>query len=238
MTMARLSTSGASVASPYRGEGELPRVLSDLHVGHAFDATAIHQLYLKLGTIIGQWMSEQQRLEVSVVGKALLCTAKNLSEASALLGGLETGIHSDLEIAAASHVVECLAMDPTVGSLGKAEELVSSFQRDAARMAHVCMVARAGLPDRPGERGRRALDWYDDFTTLLLDAAGTADVEPTLRKNRDSGVRGDWLFEAAQALESFLYPEMRSPSPEACGKRLERSQTRLRERARQKARGR
>ena len=236
--MARLPARGATVAAPYRNEGELHQMLSDLRVSHRFDATAIQNLYLELASVIGQWMAEQQRLEVPPVAKALLSIAKNLSEVSALLGGLETGIHSDLEIAVASRAAEYLAMDPTVGSLDKARELVSTFQRDAARMAHVCMVARAGLPDQPGERGRRALNWYDDFTALLLDVADTADVKPTVRKDRISGARSGWLFEAAQALESFLYPEMHSPSPEACGKRLERSLRRLRERARQKARGR
>jgi hypothetical protein len=238
MTMARVSTSGASVASLYRDEGELRPILADLRVAHAFDGAAVRDLYWKLGAIIGQWMSEQQRLEASAVGKALLSTARNLNEVSALLGGLETGIHSDVEIAVASRTAKYLAMDPSVGSFEKARELVSAFQQDAARMAHVCMVARADLPDQPEQRGRPALDWYDDFTALLLDVASTADVEPTLRKDRDSGVRSGWLFEAAQALESFLYPEMCSPSPEACGKRLERSQRRLRERGRQKARGR
>ncbi len=189
-----------------------------------------------LGAIIGRWMSEQQRLEVSAVGKALLSMAKNLNEVSALLGGAETGIRSDLEIVVASRMVEYLAMDPTVDSRDTARELVSAFQRDARRMAHVSLVARADLPDQAGERGRRVLDWYDDFTALLLDIANMAGVKPTLRKDRSSGARSGWLFEAAQALESFLYPEMRSPSPEACGKRLERSQRRLRERERQKAR--
>jgi hypothetical protein len=236
--MTRLPTSGASVASPYRDKGELRHVLSDLRIGHAFDVTAVHEIYFQLGEIIGRWMSEQQRLEVSAVGKALLSTAKSLNEVSALLGGLETGIHSDLEIAVASRTAEHLAMDPTVGSLDKARMLVSAFQRDAARIAHVCMVARAGLPDRPGGRGRPALDWYDDFTALLLEVANTADVKPTLGKDRISGARIGWLFNAAQALESFLYPEMRSRSPEACGKRLERSLRRLRERERQKRRGR
>jgi hypothetical protein len=236
--MTRLPASGASVASPYLDEGNLRRVLSDLRIGHAFDATAVHEIYLRLGEIIGRWMSEQQRLEVSPVARALLSMAKNLGEVSVLLGGLETGIHSDLEITVASRTAEYLAMDPTVGSLEKARELVSAFQQDAARMAHVCMVARAALPDRPGELGRRALDWYDDFTALLLDVADTADVKPALRKDRISGARSGWLFEAAQALESFLYPEMRSPSPEACGKRLERSLKRLRARERQKARSR
>lgn len=172
--MTRLPTTGASIASPCRNEGQLRRVLSDLRVEYAFDAAAVHELYWKFGAIIGQWMSEQQRLEVSPVASALLSTAKNLSEVSVLLGGIETGIHSDVEIAVASHAVEYLALDPTVGSRAKAQQLISSFRQDAARMAHVCMVARAALPDLPGERGRPALDWYDDFTALLLDVANTA----------------------------------------------------------------
>jgi hypothetical protein len=236
--MARLPTSGASVASPYRDEGHLHRVLCDLRIGHAFDVTAVQEIYLELGEIIGRWMSEQQRVEVSPVGKALLSMAKSLNEVSALLAGLETGIHSDLEIAVASRTAEYLAMDPTVASLDKARELVSAFQRDAARMAHVCMVARADLPDRPEKSGRRALRWYDDFTALMLDLADRAGVQPTLRKDRITGVRSGWLFEAAQALESFLWSEMRSPSPEACGKRLERSLWRLRAAKRQKPRAR
>jgi hypothetical protein len=131
---------------------------------------------------------------------------------------------------------EYLALDPTVGSHHKAEQLLSAFHQEAARVAHVCLVARADLPDSPGERGRSALDWYDDFTALLLDIAVTAGIEPALKKDRITRARSGWLFEAAQSLEPFLYREMRSPSPEACGKRLERSRTRLRERERQKPR--
>jgi hypothetical protein len=238
LKMTRLPVSGSSIASPFRDEGELKRVLSVLRVDQVLSHAAVHEFYLNLGVIIGQWMSEQQRLEVSSVAGSLLSTARSLNEASLVLGGFETGFHSDLEIAVASRIAKYLALDPSVSSLAKAQELISSFRQEAARIAHVCMVARADLPDRPGERGRRALDWYDDFTALLLDVADTADVKPTLRKDRISGARSGWLFEAAQALESFLYPEMRSPSPEACGKRLERSRRRLGERERQKARGR
>src|SRR5262249_36952036 len=125
-------------------------------------------------------------------------------------------------------------LDPTTS----AQEFISTFARDAARIAHVSMVAYKALPNRSAERGRPALDWYDEFTALLLEIADKAGVAPTLRKGRISGVRSGWLFEAAQALESFLWPEMRSPSPEACGKRLERSRRRLREAKRQKPRAR
>ena len=101
-------------------------------------------------------------------------------------------------------------------------------------MAHVCVVARAGLPGQPVERGRPALDWYDDFTTLLLEVAKKGDLEATLRTDRTTGARSGWLFDAARTFEMFLYPDMRSPSAEACFKRLERSLRRLRTPKRQK----
>jgi hypothetical protein len=231
--MARLPSSGTTVVSPFRDQGELKRVLSDLGVGQEFDETAMKEVYWSLGKIIGEWMSEQSRLDKSIVATALLTTAKNLSEASALLGGLETGLHSDVEIAVASRAAEYLAMDPGVGSVRKAQELIASFNREAVRITHVLMVARADLPDRPDEGGRPALLWYDEFTALLLDIANKAGVKPTLRKDRVTGVRSGWLFESAQALESFLWPEMRSQSPEACGSRLDRSLRRARSAYRQ-----
>jgi spore cortex formation protein SpoVR/YcgB (stage V sporulation) len=68
---------------------------------------------------------------------------------------------------------------------------------------------------------------------LLLEVAETAEVEPRLSKDRISGERVGWLLDAARALEAFLHPRMRSPSDEACGKRLERSKTRLKQEHRQ-----
>jgi hypothetical protein len=224
--MARLPASGASVGSPASDLEALKRALSGLHVGHAFDETVAQEVYWTLGEIIGRWLSEQSLLDKSLVAKTLLRIAKNVTEASVLLGGLETGIHSDVEIDVASRAAQYLAMEPGVDSIGTAQELLSSFRREAARLAHVLMVARADLPDRSDD-GDRALLWYDDFTALLLDIANRAGVEPKNNKDRITRVRGGWLFEAAQVMEPFLWREMRSPSPEACGKRLERSLKRL-----------
>jgi hypothetical protein len=231
--MARLQTSGASVGSPYRDEDELKRILSELHVDRRSPA-AVHELYWKLGAIIGNWLSElEERREASPIAKALLSTAKNLSEVSRLLSGHETGFRTSVEIGVTSEMAKYLALDPTVGSLAEAQELVSAFHREAARIAHVSLVAYTALADQPAERGRPALDWYNDFTALLLEIAIQADVAPTLRKDRITGARSGWLFEAAQALEAFLCPEMRSPSEEACGTRLDRSKRRLQRRTRQ-----
>src|ERR1700730_12345315 len=222
--MPRLRVSGSSIVSPVRDEGELKRVVSCLGVD--LSPAAAHELHVKLAVIIGQWMAEQQRLEVSSVSGALLSTARNLNEAAVTLGGFETGLHSGLEIAVATRIARYLAVVPGVSSLAEAQELISSFRHEATRIAHVCMVARADLPDR-SER-RQALDWYDDFTALLLELANQAADAWTRWKGRDR-VRIGWLIEAARALESsFLYREMRSPSSEACGKRLQRSRRRLR----------
>jgi hypothetical protein len=89
------------------------------------------------------------------------------------------------------------------------------------------MVAYADLNRKAPNEGRAPLLWYDEFTALLLDIAAKAGVEPTLSKDRNTSARTGWLFEAAQALEPFLLKFMRSPSAEACGKRLERSKKRL-----------
>jgi hypothetical protein len=235
--MSRLPKSGAWIVSPVRDEDVLGRALSDLRLARAVGPATIHDTYLKLGQIIGQWMSEQQQLEVSTVARSLLSTSRSLNDACVVLGGIETGIHTDLEIAVASRIAHYLALEPGVDSIVEARALISSFRQQALRIAHVCMVARADLPeDGPQRRGRPALDWYDDFTALLLHLADKAGVEPTFQKDRTSGQRTGWLVEAAQALESFLWQEMRSPSHEARGKRLERSRRRLRDRHRQKSR--
>jgi hypothetical protein len=190
--MTRLPVSGSSIASPLRSEGDLKGVLSDLRVDHVLSRAAVHEIYLSLASIIGQWMSEEQRLEVSSVAGSLLSTAKSLNEAVLTLGGFETGLHSDLEIAVATRIAKYLALVPGVSSLTEAQELISSFRQEAARIAHVCMVARADLPNRPEKLGRRALHWYDAFTALLLQMAEKANLEPTLGKDRITGVRSGW----------------------------------------------
>jgi hypothetical protein len=160
---------------------------------------------------VAQWSQEQQRPEVSPVARALASAAQNLNEVSRLLGGLETGIRTDVEIAVASRVANLLSMDPAVGSQS-GQEVLRSFRAEADRIAHVCLVAAADLPQAPGERGRRAHDWYDSFTVLLLQIAEKAGLKPTLRKDRITKIRSGWLLDTARALETLLDPLMRSPS--------------------------
>jgi hypothetical protein len=215
--------------TPCREESELKCVLSELCPGTIFDDDAVHQLYTTLASLVGGWLSEQARLETSPVKNALLTMAKNLGEASALLSGLETGVRSDIEIAIASRVQNLMALNPTIGSLDSARALLGSFRRDAISISLTCMVAAADLPSHPEKRGRKAKDWYDSFTTLLLSIAEKAGIRPTLYKDREAEYEPPvgWLLDAARELETFLPAEMRSPSDVARYKRLERSKDNL-----------
>ena len=234
--MGQMPASGAAISAPFGSKDELRRALVDLGVGNAFGADVIDSVYWRLGQIIGSSHQERERLEVETVAKALLATANHSNELSKILGGLESGLHDGIEISVAAEIAKHLALDPQVNSLRNAHDIMSAFQQETARIAHVCMVARAALPDQPSKGGRPPIGWYDDFTSLLLEIADRGGVDPALRRDRITGPSG-WLLDAAQALEAFLDWKIGgkrhsshmncSPSLEACAKRLERSLKRL-----------
>lgn len=234
--MKRLPIRGASVATPAESEDKLKHALGKLGVAYAFDDEAVHQVYMELALIQGAWLAEQEVKDDAPVARGLLTTGKNLIAASVLLGGRKTGLRTRAELETTFQTEKMLALDPAVGSPGKAQQLVSAFQQEAARIGQACLAAYADVSQKGNNDGRAPFRWYDDFAALLLEIARKAGVDPKLSKNRTSRVRSGWLFEAAQVLEPFLHKSMRSPSAEACGKRLERSRRRLRQAIRQNPR--
>jgi hypothetical protein len=225
--VARLSSTGSWAASPYRDREDFKKALLKLCPTHAFSDSAVQDFYGALSIVVGKWFSEQQRVEVSPVAKSLRSMGISFDEAARTLRGHQTGFHTNVEIEIVSQIKNYLALDPTIGSVEKADDLITPLQRDAVKLARACLVAASDLASQPAAPGRTRLGWHDAFTELLLKIAQTAGVVPTLGKDRIRGERTGWLFRAAQDLESFLWPEMRSPTPEACWKRLERSKARI-----------
>jgi hypothetical protein len=195
-----------------------------------FDAK---KFYSRLGRIIGQWSAEQDRPHISPLAKTLMAMGRELDGMSRILSGHETGLRERHDIEVVSQLATILALDPEVGSRQQADKLIASVRVDAAKLAHACLIAAHDLKQQVGKDGRPRLDWYDDFTALLLEIAERSGVEPQLGRDRIAGGWYGWLLDAAQELEAFLDPHMRSPSAEACGKRLERSKTRLKQKHRQ-----
>jgi hypothetical protein len=221
--MARLPTRGSTVSTPLLGKVDLRRVLHELCPGADFSESDIQEFYRRLGRIIGQWSAEHSRLDIAPLVKTLTLLGSQLTGAAKTLSGHETGLHEIHDIEIVSQLTSILALDPEVGTRLQADKMIASFRNDAAKIAHACLVTAHDLDQQVGKSGRPPSEWYDDFTPMLLEIAKLAGVEPRLLKNRISGEREGWLVDAAWALEALLDPEMRSPTREACGKRLERS---------------
>jgi hypothetical protein len=101
-------------------------------------------------------------------------------------------------------------------------------------MSHACLVAARDLKQTVvGKSGAPQQHWHDELTALLLEVAKMAGVAPRFGKDSIANEWVGWLLDAAQSFETFLDPRMRSPSAEACGKRLERSKRRLKRKHRQ-----
>lgn len=230
---------GATGASAYLNEAASEPVAADfrnriygLCPGHSFNDKTLNQLYSDFGVVIGKWLSEWGQPELLPIARRLASTARFLEQLAHGLAGFQTGMRQSEDIEFALLARQALALNPLVGDLSRADEKLTSFQQQCSEMAQVFWVAFRSLKEERGKSGRPKLNWYNDFTALLLRLAKLANIEPNLNKDRDTHVRGGWLFDAAQTLEYFLYPPMRSETPEACGKRLERSLGRLRQRDR------
>jgi hypothetical protein len=177
-----------------------------------FSTSNVDECYRRLGRIIGQWSAEDNRLDIAPLAQTFTAMGKELKKVAKILSGHETGLREIHDIEIVSQLAMILALDPEVGSRQQADELIASFRGDAAKLAHACLVAAGDLKQTVGESGRPQAEWHDEFTALLLAVADTAGVEPRLGKDGISGAWVGWLLGAAQALEAFLDPQMRSPT--------------------------
>jgi len=197
--MKRLPIKHTSLMTPEARKEDVKRALEKLGVGEKFDDDAIDDVYLNLAKTIGRWFDEQYAKEASPVANALLSTGKELIAATELFSGQETGLHSHVEIETTLAVKTLLAMAPTVGSMDKAEQLLRAFRENALMIGQACIAAGVDLASEISKGGREKLNYFDDFTELLLDIASKAGVEPKNFKDRVTGLRSGWLYEAAQS---------------------------------------
>ena len=219
--MQRLKPTGSHLVSPSLPPAELANALHRLGVAHAFNDAEVGELYNEIAAISGFWMANEESKEGPETAKTLLAIAKSQDVVSAALSGHKTGIYTTAEIQATSLIAQNLAPE----SSEPAQQLIAKFS--APRIAEAALAARKKLQEKSDRDGRERLVWYDRFTELLLDTAKKAAVEPTLGNDPIKDVPCGWLFRAASGLEAFLYPDMRSPTPVARGKRLSRSLNRL-----------
>jgi hypothetical protein len=229
--MARLPPSGVAIATPYQGlnprvltAGDLRVVLVGLCPAGTFSEADIAETYLELQMILGRWHAEQGRPDTASLAAGLTKLGDNLDSAIVGLKSIDDGLHEIQDIEIVTKLATVLAEnEPACGSRQEAHALIASFRLNAIKISNACRKGAVDFKQHVGKSGRPKLDWYDDFKALLIKIARLGGVEPTLGKDRITSARTGWLVEAAQNLEIFLDPAMRSPDAESCGKRLERA---------------
>lgn len=210
------------MASPWGSRDALYLALLKLCPRVQFTDSDLDKIYSKLGEIIGSWLQERGRLNKLPLLKDLRVVSNHLNAIFQTLEGGETGFHSSEQVEVVVCLRQGLATVPAIGSINNAHATVQQFRELTNSMMDAARVAIDKLKQEEGNKGRPSLGWYDDFTALLVAIARKAGTDPTLNVNRITGEPEGWLFDAARKLEGFLDWDMRSMSPDACLKRLQR----------------
>src|ERR1700716_1131958 len=122
--MARLPTSGSTVATPLRSRADLRNVLAQLCPDKKFSESGISGFYGRLAQIVGQWSAEDNRLDIAPLAKTFTAMGKELKKVAEILSGHETGLHEIHDIEIVSQLAMILALDPEVGSRRQADKLI------------------------------------------------------------------------------------------------------------------
>jgi hypothetical protein len=233
--MAPTRLRGASTASLYEFDVTLDRVFSDLSLA-PLSAEDERKLRDKLGRIIGRGLAHLElskkhnpegALQSKDIVQALKAIARNFQAAEQKLRGLETGFRHSHEIEVARRARETLAQNPELKI--SASDFLNDFCNRLNTVSHACLVAAADLKRVKGKAGQKPIDWYDDFTRVLICISGRNNIRTTIGTDRTTGKPRGRFLELGAAFERLLYPTMRSPSVGALAKRLSQSCRRIRE---------
>jgi hypothetical protein len=235
--MSRMSQTGSTIASLYEIETTFDEVVADLGLA-PMSAEVEETVRSGLGVVIGRGLDEfaasptlnpHGKLKVEDI-TTLGAIARNLQAAEQSLRGCETGLQTAHNIEVAKKVRAILAVNPEIGDLVKADKFLSDCCDRLKTISHACLVAAQDLRSTKGKAGRKQLDWFDDFTAILMSIAEQNGIRPTIITDRKAHkVQGRFL-DLAGGFERLLWPTMRSKTRTALAKRLSRALSRLHKR--------
>jgi hypothetical protein len=191
---------------------------------------AERKLRARLGFALAKWEEPDTALEVEDVVSSLNAHAKRLDEIAKLGTITREGFARGDEIAVSGQLVQVLTSNPTIGSIEVAHAYLSQFCDRAHTIASACRAAASSLKSTKGKDGKPPYHWYDEFTAALADICKQNKIEPSVGIDRISGDPVGDLFEVTSGFERLLLPKMRSPTPAAMVKRLQRSLKRIEKR--------
>jgi hypothetical protein len=229
--MAKLPRTGVGYQCLYEYDCTLQQVMASLGL-KPLSKKAERKLRDRLGFALAKWEEPYSPIEVKDIVSSLNSYAKGLDKFAPLVAVAKGGFSRSDEIEVACQLAQILSEDSTVGSIEAAHAYLADFWNRAGVIASVCRSAAKKLLLTKGRSGRSPYDWYDEFTAVLLDVCKHNNIDPTVAIDRSSGEPVSGLADVASGFERLLLPIMRSPTPSAMIKRLQRSLARLEQRLR------
>jgi hypothetical protein len=224
--MAKLPRTGVAYKCLYEQEHSLSEVMASLGL-KPLSKKAERSLRERLGFALGKWEEPCAGVEVDDVARSLTSNAKTLEKIARLAAVAKGGMNLSEEIEGACRLAEALSEDSTIGSVAAAQVYLADFGGRATIIASACRSAAKKLRLIRGKGGGTPHLWYDEFAAVLLDICKANKLQPSVRIDRGSGEPVGDLAKVAAGFEVLLPPRMRSPTPEAMVKRLQRSSSRL-----------
>jgi hypothetical protein len=221
------------VGSLYEKEFNVGQVVSGLALAplSAKDEALVRR---KLAGVIGRGLAQIElskklnpggRLQTRAIATTLKAIGTDFQKAGQILRGLHTGFHEGHQVEAATRIREALEKNRELKT--SADEFLQDFCDRMNAVSQACLVAAADLKSIKSKAGQKPIDWYDDFTRVLVLIAERNGIRTTVVTDRVTGKPGGRFLELGAAFERLLYPRMRSPSRAALAKRLQRSLRRV-----------
>lgn len=224
--MAKLRRTGVGYQCLYELEGTLTEIMARLEL-KPLGKKAERKIRDRLGFALAKWEEPKTAVEVKEVVGALNSHARRLDKLTPLAAAARTGMARSDEIDVSAQLVQSLSQNPTIGSAGAAQSILSEFCDRARTIALACRAAAIQLGSTKGKSGNPRLDWYDEFTAVVVQICQQNNISPTLGIDRTSGEAKSRFAEVAVEFERLLLPKMRSPTMQAMARRLQRSLKRL-----------
>jgi hypothetical protein len=224
--MAKLPRTGVGYQFLYEYDCTLPQVMGSLGL-KPLSRKVERQIRNQLGFALAKWEEPYTAIEVKDVVRSLTAHAKRLDQIDSIGTITRRGFARGHNLAVSGQVVQVLASDPKIGSVQAAHAYLSDFCERADTIAFACRAAVSTLQAKKGKGGKSRYDWYDEFTAVLVQICKRNKIEPTIGIDRITGEPVGGLSAVAAGFERLLLPNMRSRTPSAMVKRLQRSLDRI-----------
>jgi hypothetical protein len=231
--MASVTRTGVALGLLYELDTNFEKVVSDLKL-ESMSSDDKARIRGKLAEVIGRGLKRIEsskklnptsRLQSKAIIATLKAAARNLEQANSTLQGLQTGLQESYQIDAAIRIRQVLAENAKLKS--SADKYLRDFCDRLNTVSQACLVAAKNVKLTKRKSGQKPLDWYDEFTRIVMLIARKNNIRTTFLTDRDSNKKSGRFLDLAEGFENLLYPTMRSPSRGALAKRLSRSLARI-----------